>query len=78
MTFIVLIGGLKEASQDSPALASCWNGVRDALIFPLGPANLGGTSSSCNPRWYALVLGGIGNTSSGCASWDLLPSYSAV
>ena len=65
-------------SQDSLALAGCWNGAADASISLLRPSDPSGTSSSYNSRWCAPILGGIGNTSFDYASRDLLPSYSAI
>ena len=65
-------------SQDSLALAGCWNGAGNASISLLGPANPSGTLSSYSSWWCASILGGIGNTGFDCASRDLLPSYSAI
>ena len=65
-------------SQDSPVLANRWNDVGGALIFLLRPTGPSGTLGSYSPRWYAPVLGGIGNTGFSCTSWGLLPSYLAI
>ena len=62
-------------SQYSLVLVSHQSDVGGDLIFPFEPASPSGSSSFCSPGWYALVLGGIGNTDFGCASWGLLPSY---
>ena len=65
-------------SQYSPILVGHWSDVGGDLIFPLEPAGPSGSSSFYSPGWYALVLGGIGNTSFGCASWGFLPSYLVI
>ena len=55
-----------------------WNDAEGASVFLLGLASLGSSRGSCSSPWYVRGLGGIGNKSSDCASWTLLPFYSVT
>ena len=63
---------------DGFSLDDHWNDVEGVSAFLLELAGLDSSRGSCSSPWYICGPGGIGNKSSGCASWIPPPSYSAT
>ena len=56
----------------------CLRGAEGDATFPLGPIDLGDSTDSCNPQWYARGLGDSGSTGSGYVWKGLPPSFPVI
>ena len=72
------LGQYLSRAPDEFGLDDHWNDAEGALAFLLGLVGLGNSRGSCSPPWCARGPGGIGNKSSGYASWIPPPFYSAT
>ena len=69
------LGQYLSGFPDGSGLDDHWNDAKGASTFLLGLAGLDSSRSSYGSPWYVRDRGGIGNKSSGYASWTPLPSY---